>query len=531
MAKRTSITSPYVPDLNELKAWLEQMVASMKLVELVAAVIALVARMRDINLELTKQLASLKRARPRSERLKFLERQLELPLGLTPAPKAKRNEDADEKKKRSRRGRHPGRAPLPAHLERVQMPNPVPPELRICPKCGSEMKTVAHTVGCEILEVIPARVIVVQRVDETVACPHDDAIVKAPTPPEIVERGKLGTNLIVESMANKYIEYSPIERQCTRWEREGVPIAPQTMGASVGTAIDLLAPIASLIHEQTRAPGLLAFDTTGLPVLDPETIEGIRTGAIACWTNARWVSFVYSRSANSQSIKDFLGENWARVVQCDGTNISTFIERAGGNRPGCWGHGRRKFAKAARGGDRLAFDALPIIRKLFEVEHASQLAGDNAEQRKARRLVHSAPVLEELRAWVDEQRAIIPPKTPLGQALGYLHHQWHRLVLFLEDGNIELTNNRRERELRRLVLGRKNWLFTWEDDGGVRTANILTVIATCMAHDVNPRAYLHLVVRLILDGWPQSKIRELLPDRLVQQHPEISIRRDDDDDG
>jgi len=169
MAKRSTITSPYVPDLKELKSWLESMVASMRLVELVAAVLALVTRMRDINLELTKQLASLKRARPRSERLEFLERQLALPLGLTPVPKAKTDEDAGEKKKRSRRGRHPGRAALPAHLERVQMPNPVPPELRICPKCGSEMKTVAHTVGCETLEVIPAQVIVVQRVDETVA--------------------------------------------------------------------------------------------------------------------------------------------------------------------------------------------------------------------------------------------------------------------------------------------------------------------------------------------------------------------------
>jgi transposase len=159
---------------------------------------------------------------------------------------------------------------------------------------------------------------------------------------------------------------------------------------------------------------------------------------------------------------------------------------------------------------------------------ASALAGDTADLRKARRLVHSTPVLERVRAWVDEKREIIPPKTPLGQALGYLRNQWKRLCLFLEDGNIELTNNRRERELRRLVVGRKNWLFTWEDLGGQRTAHILTIIATCIAHDVNPRAYLHLVVKLIIEGWPQSKLRELLPDRIVQQHPELSNRRPDD---
>jgi len=68
------------------------------------------------------------------------------------------------------------------------------------------------------------------------------------------------------------------------------------------------------------------------------------------------------------------------------------------------------------------------------------------------RLQDSKPVLDALRAFVDEHRASTPPKTPLGRALGYLHRQWHRLILFLEDG--ELTNNRRERELRKLVLGR-----------------------------------------------------------------------------
>jgi len=110
---------------------------------------------------------------------------------------------------------------------------------------------------------------------------------------------------------------------------------------------------------------------------------------------------------------------------------------------------------------------------------------------------------------------------PLGRALGYLHRQWRRLTLFLEDGNLELINNRRERELRRLVLGRKNWLFTWLDEGGERTAAILSIIATCIAHDVNPRAYLHLVTRLIVDGWHNSELRELLPDRLLAAHPEL----------
>ena len=95
--------------------------------------------------------------------------------------------------------------------------------------------------------------------------------------------------------------------------------------------------------------------------------------------------------------------------------------------------------------------------------------------------------------------------------------------MFLDDGNIELTNNRRERELRRLVLGRKNWLFAWLDTGGERTAHVLSIVASCIAHDVNPRAYLHLVTRLIVHGWPNAKLRELLPDRVLVAHPELYV--------
>ena len=141
-----------------------------------------------------------------------------------------------------------------------------------------------------------------------------------------------GTPVIVEALADKYIEHQPIERQCTHWSRAGVDIAPQTLGRSVGAAIDMLEPVAALIEEQTRAPGLLGTDATGIPVLDPTSPEGIRTGSMWCWTNARWVTFFYAPSADSDSVRRFLGDDLARTMQCDGTNVTTFLERAGGKR-------------------------------------------------------------------------------------------------------------------------------------------------------------------------------------------------------
>jgi transposase len=395
--------------------------------------------------------------------------------------------------------------------------------MRICPLCGTSMTTVDHSI-CEILDVRPAELFVRQRLDERVACPNDDTIVSAPTPPELVERGKLGTTLIVESLADKYLEHQPIERQCLKWSRAGVDIAPQTLGRSVGTAIDTLTPVAKLIEAQTRAPGLLATDATGIPVLDRDAPDGIRTGTMWCWTNAQWVTFFYSPEGDSDSVRRFLGEDLRRSVQCDGTNITSFLERVGGQRPGCWSHGRRGLVEAARGGDKIALEGLRTIAQLFAIERQSRVAGETAEQRLVRRLEHSKPLTEELRSWIDDKRATVPPKTPLGAALGYLHRQWKRLALFLTNGNIELTNNGVERELRKLVLGRRNWLFTWEDLGGERTASILTIVGTCVAYGVNPRAYLHLVTKLIVNRWPHTKLRELLPDRLAVAYPDLLVR-------
>ncbi|MEY4549920.1 MAG: hypothetical protein RL685_6115 [Pseudomonadota bacterium] len=531
--------------MEELQYWLQKMVEQLAFARLIAAVVALVTRLRDLNTELTQQLAQLRRARPRSERLRALEGQLVLPWAMSaaargagsepPASNAESNEPTSEEPegsqpKKGRNGSHPGRQTFPSDLERVPLYNGVPGGLRRCPQCGIEMMRMGHT-HCEYLDVIPAQVVVVVRTDEAVKCRLDGTIVSAPPPPRIVERGVLGNRLIIEATADKFLdvgatrlpalEHQPIERQCLRYARSGVEIAPQTLGRCVAVHLDVLAPLAEAIHEKTRGAGLLATDATGIPILDPDAPAGIRSGTMWGWTNALWVSFFYSAAGDSDGVRRFLGDgNYARTVQGDGTSLLTFIERAGGKRPGCWSHARRGLVLCARSRDRVALAGVKLIAPLFEIERESKDAGDNAAQRKARRQAKSKPLIASLFAWLDEQRTLAPPTTALGKALGYLHRQRQRLILFLEDGNIPLTNNRRERELRKLVLGRRNWLFTWKDDGGERIANILTIVSTCIAHGINPREYLVVVTEALLS---KRDVVELLPDRIAISHPELCI--------
>jgi hypothetical protein len=118
---KTSLTSPYAPDLDQVRAWLQKMIAELRFVDLVGAILAFISRMCVINTELTARLGHLQRRRPKSERLAWLERQLLLPLAPVVPPPLRPPASDDQKppRKRARRN-HPGRAALP------------PPFLRTC---------------------------------------------------------------------------------------------------------------------------------------------------------------------------------------------------------------------------------------------------------------------------------------------------------------------------------------------------------------------------------------------------------------
>ncbi len=516
-----TITCTYDPDVGRVEVWLKKMVAEMRFVELIVAVVALIVRLRELNTQLMRRVAHLTRKRPPSESLERLERQLVLAFPGQVATEPTR----DKGRKKRRPKNHPGRRRLPAYLRRELQFNPVPEELRICPQCKQPMETLGHET-CEVLDVRPAEIFVAVRQDEAVVCPKDGTIVSAPPPNRIVPKGKLGDTLIVEALADKYLLHLPIERQCTNWARQGVDIPPHTLGRSVTAAIDLLGPVAAYIVEQARRSEILSIDATGIRLLDPEAPEGRRYGTIWCGVgDGMWVSFYYWPAADSDGAASFLGTRdfVGRTVQSDGTPTLNFIERGGGKRPGCWAHGRRRLVESARSGDLLALEGLRIIAKLFLVEEVAEKLSESPEQLQARRAEQSTGVLDELRGWVDHHRGLIPPKSPLGKALGYIHRQWARLVLFLEDGRLALTNNHVERALRPLVQGLKNWLFAYQDLGGRRTAIILSVIGTCIAQRINPRAFLHKVLSLIVGGWSKDALHDLAPHRLAERYPELKM--------
>jgi transposase len=104
------------------------------------------------------------------------------------------------------------------------------------------------------------------------------------------------------------------------------------------------------------------------------------------------------------------------------------------------------------------------------------------------------------------------PKSPMGQAIGYALNQWEALCVYTTDGDLEIDNNKSENALRRIALGRKNWIFLGSDNGGRTAAILFSLIATCQRHKVDAFAYLRDVLTRLAPT-SVSQLDQFLPDR------------------
>jgi hypothetical protein len=185
------------------------------------------------------------------------------------------------------------------------------------------------------------------------------------------------------------------------------------------------------------------------------------------------------------------------------------LHRNGAIEVACWAHARRYFHKIVKAnGDRRALVAIAFIRQLYAVEREARDL--DAVKRRDLRQEKAKPILERFKIWLDEAAATALPKSAFGQAIGYAQNQWRALLRYLDDGELEIDNNASERALRRVAIGRKNWMFAGSDAGGERAAILYTLIASAERHGHEPFAYLRDIFAR-LPSHPTDRIHELAP--------------------
>jgi len=455
---------------------------------------------------------------PSRERTARLVDQMELQLEELEAD-ATEDEVAAEKAAASTQAcaftrRKSGRKPLPAHLprERVVLPGPA-----ACACCGSHKLAKLGEDVTETLEVVPRQWKVVQYVREKFTCRDCEKITQEPAPFHVLPRGFAGPNLLAMILFEKYGQHQPLNRQSERYAREGIELSLSTLADQVGGCAALLRPLHELIRAHVFAGERVHGDETPVPVL----AKG-KTATGRAWVYVRddrpfggrdppAAVFFYSRDRAGEHPERHL-HGYGGILQADcyaGFNRLYEAGRKPGpiTEAGCWAHARRKFfvladiTAKARGKFAaiapMAFEAVKRIDAIFDVER--EINGRSATERLAERALRAAPLVADLHIWMRTERARLSRHSDVAKAMDYMLKRWEAFARFLSDGQICLTNNAAERELRGIALGRKAWLFAGSDRGGERAAVMYTLIQTAKLNDIDPHAWLADVLVCIND--------------------------------
>lgn len=551
-------------DLQQVRATLAAMLADGQHEQLLAVVLALLQQVREKNTGLEQQLAKALRALYGRKSEKVSRDQLTLlfeQLGLGPdgqplPPDEPSSEPADSPPESGERagpdaGPGPpappappkgkrGRKPLPEHLPRRKTRVPVPDAERVCERCGGPKACIGHLVS-QVLEFVPGHFEVIEEEREKLACRAcGDGVVIADSE-KIMDRGRPGPGLLADLIVGKFADSLPLYRQGQRYARLGVELSASTLNDWNAFALDVLRPLAKRIEQRALLDSYLRVDDTGLRVLDRKHPEGVKKGHIWVYFGGGFVFFRYTQSWEAQDKGGVTGggkaqETCATVlgsypgfVQGDGYKGYEAALRSHPGQPklvpeerrlGCMMHARRKFEEAAESHDARAAFALMWIKKLYQVEAdakaRAQERGLSVDEhhavRHALRQQTSLPILAAWRAWLDDIRPTLLPKTPLAVAVTYSVNQWDRLVRCFTEGRFEIDNGEAERQLKIVALGRKNYLFGGSDAGAERIGIAYTVLGSCRMYAVNPSKYLPDVIEKLQGGWPMDRLDELLPD-------------------
>jgi transposase len=430
--------------------------------------------------------------------------------------------ESDKKKeKRKPSGRRDLKS-LPLEEKRVEMSDPLFEELVAQGK--------AERIGFEESYKLAwqrggMRRLVVARVKYRALGQDGEAQVEtAPLPPEVLPRSLAAPSLLAHVLSEKFCDGLPLHRIEERAAREGAPLDRGTMsrwveeaGATVGATV-----LTAARQEALRTAFCIATDATGIAVQPEKRPDGARQPCrrghyFVLLADKDHVFFEYTPRETSAAVEE-LFRGYSGYIQADAKSVYDVLFQKPDTPPkedespeevGCWAHCRRKFWEATCAKSQVAREGLARIGRLFALEEG--WSAQPPETRHRLRNAHLRPHLEAFFRWAEEEYSKVRDERGLlRSALGYAVRQKAALLRLLDDGRLVLDNNRSERALRRIAVGRKAWLFVGSDDHAQSAGNILSLVASARLHGLDPEAYLRELFR-VLAHWPRERYLELAP--------------------
>jgi transposase len=326
-------------------------------------------------------------------------------------------------------------------------------------------------------------------------------------PPELpIAKGMAGPELLAETVVHRWQDSSPLHRQEGIYGREGLDMARSTMCSWHQVLAELVQPVVDAMSLDALFAPYLCTDATGVLVQAPGKCR--RGHFWVLLAPEKHALFYYSKKHNSEAVDAMLAE-YKGILLADAHAVYDHLYKTGDVvEAGCWAHTRRYFFKAMLTDRELAQVGLVLINELFRIER--ELQGRPPSKKKKQRELRSKGVVDRFFDWCRETRSLVVDESPIAKGLGYALNQEEALRRFLDDGRIPIHNNGSEGQLRRIAVGRKNWCFLGNDEGGEVCATFTSLLASCQMHGVEPQSYLRDLFCLVRH-WPQDRMLELSP--------------------
>ena len=367
-----------------------------------------------------------------------------------------------------------------------------------CDICGAELVCIGKEKLRSELNIVPAQIFVIDYYRNVYKCAECEKetgyaeILKPDAPVAVMKKSMASPATVAYTMQEKYQNGVTLFRQEQFWKGQGVDLKRNTLANWIIRSSLWFKPIYELMLEELLKEDIIHADETELKVLKR---DGKPTNSMSrMWvfgsgkdSRKQMSLYKYHPTRSAKVVEEVLG-GYSGYLQTDGYEAYTHAWKA--TRVGCWSHARRKWVDCIPKGIKVqgskAEEALSIIESMFNIEKC--LVGMPKEDVYKQREQKTKALLSKYWKLL---KGMDPPKgSSVYKAMNYSLNNQKELEAFLEDGRLEMTNNRAERAIKPFVMARKNFLFSDTSKGADASALCFSMIESAKLNGLNVYGYL-----------------------------------------
>ena len=409
-----------------------------------------------------------------------------------------------------------GRKVLPKSLPFIETIHDLNDDEKQC-ACGCTLTHIGDDIS-EQLDVVPQMTFRVVNIRKKYACKAcEETILTAKLPKQPIDKAIAAPGLLAAIIDAKFNRHMPLYRQEAMFNEANISITRGTLSNWMIKCADLLTPLVKLMEADIHNYDIAYADETPLQVLREKgrlpTQKSYMWLFIGGPPDKRAFVYQYHQTRSHQIPFDFFADfkGWLHADCYQAYVALGQLEHM--THVACWAHARRYFVDVAKLSKKpgLAHQVVKLIGKLYHLE--SELKDQHAEPEVilARREQDASPVLAEIKKLLDDAQLKAAPQGPLAKAIFYTLSHWEALTVYLQDGRLEIDNNKSERSIKPFVIGRKNWMFHGNDVGARAGSILFSLIETCKQNKVEVFSWIKYVIANIHKAKTVEQLEKLLP--------------------